>query len=158
MRAARKMAKKLGLLRHAQTDNLAAVSWLDEIDAVTIAAPPMDHAPLIGQALERGKHVLTEKPFAMTPEEGEELLQKAQEKKKTLAIVHNFQFSRAARKLETDLNQGNLGPLKRISAVQLGNPRRRLPSWYESYLWVSFMMKARISSTFCAESRADLAA
>ncbi len=129
---AEEVALKWGLSRHAQTDSLTNVSWLDEIDAVAIAAPPTDHALLIEEALDRGKHVLTEKPFAMTLEEGERLLEKAEKTQRTLAIVHNFQFSRAAQKLETDLKQGNLGPLKRISAVQLGNPRRRLPSWYET--------------------------
>ncbi len=124
-------AKKFGSLRHAQTDNLDAVFWLKDIDAVSIAAPPMEHAALIAQALNCGKHVLTEKPFVLSPIEGENLIEKADKTGKTLAIVHNFQFSRAARKLETDLKKGKLGSLKRISAIQLGNPRRRLPSWYE---------------------------
>jgi len=125
------VARRFGLARHAETDDLAKVEWLDEVDAVVIGAPPMAHARLAQTALAMGKHVLTEKPFAMTVGEGEAMVAAARAHKRVLAVVHNFQFSRAARRLEADLAQNRLGSVRRIAAVQFGNPRRRLPSWYE---------------------------
>jgi len=128
---AEKLAARYGLEHFAQTDRIENVSWLDEVDAICIGAPPMDHAALCLAALGAGKHVLTEKPFALSLAEGEEMVATAAKAGKTLAIVHNFQFSRAARKLEADLKAGRLGTLHRLAAIQYGNPKRRLPSWYE---------------------------
>jgi predicted dehydrogenase len=48
-----------------------------------------------------------------------------------LAVVHNFQFSRSMRRLCSDLESGRLGQIRGVRAVQLGNPSRRLPTWYE---------------------------
>jgi predicted dehydrogenase len=48
-----------------------------------------------------------------------------------LAIVHNFQFARSTRRLIADVAAGRYGALRFIHARQLGNPLRRLPTWYE---------------------------
>lgn len=125
------LAKKLGLRRFTQADALKDVSWIDEIDALTVATAPMAHHRLVKEALELGKHVLAEKPFTMTVPEGEELVITAQSRNKQLAIVHNFQFARSTKKLLAEIASGALGPVRGIDAVQYGNPGRRLPEWYE---------------------------
>lgn len=126
------VASRLGLQRHAQTSSLADVDWLDEIDAVTIGVPPMGHHALTMDALRRGKHVLTEKPFAMTVEEGEAMSQASLESGRALCVVHNFQFSRSYLRLRQDLEAGMLGQIRHVYAQQLSNPGRRLPKWYEA--------------------------
>jgi len=118
-------------VKRALTKRLAEIPWLDEIDAITIGSSPFSHYALIKEALELGKHVLTEKPFTMTVAEGEELVALAESKKLTLCIVHNFQFSNGAKKLDRDLEDGKLGPLTSVIAIQYSNPRRRLPKWYQ---------------------------
>ena len=45
-----------------------------DVDAVYVATPHYLHAPLSIRALEAGKHVYTEKPMAVTREEGQRLL------------------------------------------------------------------------------------
>ncbi|MGE0423015.1 MAG: Gfo/Idh/MocA family protein [Reyranellaceae bacterium] len=124
------VAKRFGLKHHAATADLGQVPWLNEIDALVIGSAPMSHAALANQALAMGKHVLTEKPFCMNCAEGESMVNAARHAGRILAIVHNFQFSKAARKLERDIAAGRFGTIRRIAAVQLGNPRRRLPVWY----------------------------
>jgi predicted dehydrogenase len=124
------VAKKFGLKHHAETADLKQVPWLNEIDALVIGSAPMSHAVLANEALALGKHVLTEKPFCMNLVEGESMVNAAREASRILAIVHNFQFSKAARKLERDIGTGKIGAIRRIAAMQLGNPRRRLPVWY----------------------------
>ena len=124
------VARQRNYRRHAAAERLAEVPWLDEVDAVTIATPPMAHASLIGEAIELNKHILTEKPFTLRVAEGCNLVAAAAERDLRLAIVHNFQFARSTKQLVSDLDSGKLGAITAINAVQLGNPRRRLPSWY----------------------------
>jgi scyllo-inositol 2-dehydrogenase (NADP+) len=125
------VAKQRGYKRSARAGTLAEVSWLDEVDAVTIATAPMSHHALVREALRFGKHVLTEKPFVMTVAEGEDLVSIAAASGRQLAIVHNFQFARSTLRLKADLAAGRLGRIAGIDAVQFGNPGRRLPAWYE---------------------------
>lgn len=131
---AKQVAAQRGYARHAETNRLADVPWLSEVDAVTIGTSPFTHHALAKEALQLGKHVLTEKPFCLEVHEGEELVALARELKKTLAIVHNFQFAPSTKKLLADLAGGEnsrLGTVRAVVAKQLGNPRRRLPDWYE---------------------------
>lgn len=128
---ARATAKARKYRHHACTDTLADIDWLDDVDAVTIATAPMAHHAIAAEALERGKHVLTEKPFAMSIAEGTDLLACAQDADRKLAIVHNFQFARSTKALFDDLAASRLGTITGIDAVQFGNPKRRLPDWCE---------------------------
>ena len=125
------IAQKRGYARSSQAGSLAGVDWLDEVDAVTIATAPMAHFALAGEALARGKHVLTEKPFTMAADEGAALVANAAAADRRLAIVHNFQFARSTRRLRADLEAGALGEIRGVDAVQFGNPGRRLPTWID---------------------------
>ncbi|MBP7253904.1 MAG: Gfo/Idh/MocA family oxidoreductase [Alphaproteobacteria bacterium] len=123
------VAAKFNLPHHTGGD-LQNVGWLKDVDAVSVGAPPQRHHDLVCAALGLGKHVLTEKPFAMTVAEGAAMQSAAESAGRILAVVHNFQFARAMRKLLSDINNGRLGKINWIAAHQLGNPRRRLPVWY----------------------------
>jgi predicted dehydrogenase len=125
------LARMIGCRRHAQTQDLASIAWLDEVDAVTVATPPGSHCQMVCQALALGKHVITEKPFAGSVDEGERMIAAADEAGRQLAVVHNFQFARSTRRLLRDIESGRLGAITGLSAIQLGNPNRRLPIWYE---------------------------
>ena len=76
-------------------DSLEAL--LDEVEAVSIAVPTPVHYAVAAPALERGLHVLIEKPIATTLEEADALLAIA---KRTGAVVqtgHVERFNRAVR-------------------------------------------------------------
>lgn len=128
---ARAVADSLGLRHHHTGERLADIAWLEEVDAFTIGASPGAHAALIREALLLDRHVLTEKPFVMRVAEGEDLVALARERRRVLSVVHNFQFARSVRRLQADVAAGRYGQLRFIRATQLGNPRRRLPAWYE---------------------------
>jgi predicted dehydrogenase len=106
--------------------------WAAEADCLTIGAPPMEHAELIGEALRRGWHCLSEKPFAMPGDHAAALAAEAKEKELVLCVVHNFQFSRSGGRLFELVETGRLGAIEAVYAFQLSNPRRRLPTWYQS--------------------------
>lgn len=125
------VARANGIARHHEGDELGRVPWLDQVDAFSIGTHPESHAALVRQALELDRHVITEKPFAMRPEEGERLVALARERGRTLAVVHNFQFARSMQRLLADMRAGRYGRIRFIHAQQLGNPARRLPDWCE---------------------------
>jgi predicted dehydrogenase len=128
---ASEVAARLGLRRHHCGERLADIPWLDEVQAFVIGTAPAAHGALIREALSLGRHVLTEKPFVLDVAEGEELVALARAKGLVLAVIHNFQFARSTRRLAAELAAGHYGPLRFVHARQLGNPRRRLPAWYE---------------------------
>lgn len=134
---ARAIAAKNGYDRYCEDESLSreqdvtAIPWLDEVEAISLATPAFSHYGLITSALNAGKHVLTEKPFTMALDEGEALVKLAHAKHLTLGIVHNFQFMRSARRLMADITSGLYGRIRSVAAYQLGNPKRRLPDWYE---------------------------
>lgn len=105
--------------------------WLAQADAVTIGVSPMAHYEVALAMLERGKHVLLEKPLCLTVAEGETLAELAQTKGRVLAVVHNFQFARSARAAQAALATGRWGRITGLHAMQMSNERRRLPDWYE---------------------------
>lgn len=123
--------RALGVGRTAVADGPGGVPWLDEVDAVTIGTPPRTHARLATAFLEAGKHVLLEKPFAMSTREADDLAAAARRAGRVLAVVHNFQFLRSVRRLGRLAAAGALGEVRSIRATQLSNPSRRLPAWYE---------------------------
>lgn len=128
---AQKLAAARKLRRWAGSDTLS-VPWLDEVDALTIGTPPATHFALARAALQAGKHVLMEKPVALTLTEARELKQIAVQAGCVLAIVHNFQFARSAVALRQQIASGRFGQVTSVLALQFGNPLRRLPVWYES--------------------------
>jgi scyllo-inositol 2-dehydrogenase (NADP+) len=128
---AERVAAERRIRRFHCGDAVADIPWLDEIDAIVVATAPFSHYGIIRGALECEKHVLTEKPFAMTVEEGEALVRIARERQRVLGIVHNFQFARSTQRLLRDIENGVLGTVRGVVAQQYGNPGRRLPSWYE---------------------------
>lgn len=127
---AEEWGKKLDV-EYCAAEAISEISWLDSIDALDVATAPMSHFPLIRDALIHGKHVITEKPFCATLSEGRALVDLATKKERVLAVVHNFQFARSMQKLRADIQLGKVGKIKSVSAVQWGNPKRRLPTWYD---------------------------
>ncbi len=64
----------------------------DEIDLIIITTPNHLHFPQAKAALEAGKHVLVEKPFTPTVEEGEQLIEISKQVGKVLSVFHNRRF------------------------------------------------------------------
>lgn len=70
---------------------------LDDVDAVTIVVPTPRHFVVASKALERGKHVLIEKPITATVEEADELLAIAARTGAIIQTGHVERFNRAVR-------------------------------------------------------------
>jgi predicted dehydrogenase len=128
---ARDAADALGIPVYAGGESVLDLPDPDAIDAITCGTAPFAHYDVIKHALERGKHALTEKPFTMSVAEGEDLRDLARARGVQIAVVHNFQFASSVARLDRWLATGRLGTPRAVWAMQLSNPRRRLPSWYD---------------------------
>jgi predicted dehydrogenase len=80
-----------------------------DIDAVVIGLPNYLHAPITIQMLEAGKHVLCEKPMAMTVAEAEEMVKAARRTGRKLMIAHMWRFDREILWLRDLVASGALG-------------------------------------------------
>ncbi|HID10315.1 MAG TPA: Gfo/Idh/MocA family oxidoreductase [Candidatus Latescibacteria bacterium] len=96
-----------------------------ELDAVEISTPHTLHYEQIMASLERGLHVLTEKPMVCTSEHARQVIAKAKEVGKVLMISYQRHFSPAFRFLRNYIRFGELGEIQFVSALQAQN-------WYLS--------------------------
>lgn len=82
-----------------------------KIDLVVVASPNDRHDPEIKYALESGKHILAEKPLAMTMGEVEELVRLAGTTDRLALINHQLRFSPYMQAIRARLQSGDLGRL-----------------------------------------------
>lgn len=90
-----------------------------EIDAVAIATPVATHHPFGRRAIERGKHVLIEKPMAASAAEAEELVALAARRGVTLMVDHTFLFNAAVRHIQRMVKAGELGEVSYIDSLRV---------------------------------------
>ena len=100
------MAAKYGGKVYASAEELFADP---EIDAVSVCAANYAHAELSIKALEAGKHVLCEKPMAVTIEDCEAMLAAAEKAGKRLMIGQNQRLAKAHLCAKELLEQGEIG-------------------------------------------------
>jgi predicted dehydrogenase len=89
------------------------------IDAVVIATPVSTHYALARTALERGKHVLVEKPMADRAADAEALLALAERQGRVLMVDHTFVYTGAVRRMRAIIDSGELGELHYLDAVRV---------------------------------------
>ena len=81
----------------------------DRVEAVVIATPVTTHFELAKRALEAGKHVLVEKPPALTAAEAEELVATAEEHERVLMPGHLLLYHPGVARLKQLIGSGELG-------------------------------------------------
>jgi len=90
-----------------------------DIDAVAIATPVDSHYRLAKAALESGKSVLVEKPFASSVEQAEELVELGERTGKVVMVDHTFLYSQPVRKMKQIVDSGDLGELLFVDSVRI---------------------------------------
>ncbi|MBI3999923.1 MAG: Gfo/Idh/MocA family oxidoreductase [Candidatus Omnitrophica bacterium] len=90
-----------------------------DLDAVAIATPVSTHHALAKLALERGKHVLLEKPMTADIAQAEELIRLAEQSGKVLMVDHTFVYSGAVSKIRELIQSGQLGEIYYYDAVRV---------------------------------------
>ncbi|RME30709.1 MAG: gfo/Idh/MocA family oxidoreductase [Candidatus Zixiibacteriota bacterium] len=90
-----------------------------DIEAVAICTPVATHFELAREALQRGKHVLVEKPMTATSEQAAELIEQADRNGCCLMVDHTFVYTGAVRKIKRILESGELGELYYYDGVRV---------------------------------------
>ncbi|MBC7361728.1 MAG: Gfo/Idh/MocA family oxidoreductase [Candidatus Aminicenantes bacterium] len=89
-------------------------------DIVSIAVPTSFHLNVALDAMEAGAHVLIEKPIAATVEEGQRMIERANELNRKLMVGHIVRFNPAIQALKEHLNNGELGRIFQIACRRVG--------------------------------------
>jgi predicted dehydrogenase len=96
----------------------------DDVDVVYNALPPAGHAAWTIAALEAGKTVLCEKPFAMNAAEARRMTETSARTGNLLIEAFHYRFHNVIRRAEALLKGGALGRIRRASAEFKGTIAR----------------------------------
>jgi predicted dehydrogenase len=103
---------------------LAKLLKQDDVEVVVIATPSAQHARETKQSLAAGKHVVCEKPMAMSLSETDSVIKAAQASGKQLLIHQNYRFWPEPNHLFEVLQSGIIGKLFHARHYQSGFVRR----------------------------------
>ena len=112
--------------------------WTDlvidpDLDAALIATPGDSHLSIATAALAAGKHVLVEKPLALTVADAESLAKQARTAKVVSMVGLNFRFHPLARALKATIERGAIGrPLAVFTTQMSGQGQRVCVTGYEN--------------------------
>ena len=87
-----------------------------EVDLVIVAVPGSLHSSLAIAGLQRGKHVVVEKPMANTLAEADEMLAAAQSSGRLLTVFHNRRWDRDYQLVKTLIQNGQLGDVLTVDS------------------------------------------
>ena len=125
-------AKKLSTKTFASLDALVAAG----ANVIHVLTPPAAHVPVAMAALERGCHVLVEKPISEDTEEGRKLADFAKKKGLTVCVNHSLLFDPQVKRALDAVRAGKLGQVVSVDILRgseyppyEGGP---LPPWYRS--------------------------
>lgn len=90
-----------------------------EVAAIVIATPVKSHFPLAKQCLERGKHILIEKPMAASVEECSILNQLAERGGLKIMVGHTYLYSNVVHRIREIVRSRDLGELLYIASQRL---------------------------------------
>jgi len=95
-------------IREVHTNAMEMIAR-DDLDAVAIATPPRAHHELCIAALNAGKHVLCEKPFAIDAKQAAEMRDAAERSGRTAMVGHEFRHTPQRAYIKELLADGHIG-------------------------------------------------
>ena len=104
----------------------------DELDYVTLAVPHHWHAPYAIECLNRGIHVLVEKPITVLAQDGWEVAQLAEEKNLFVAVDFQYTSYPHSHRLKEFIAEGGLGELTDVIGVMQW---KRTDEYYDRGHW-----------------------
>jgi len=87
-----------------------------DVNVVTVITPHNTHADIAVQVAESGKHVVVEKPMAITVEETDRMIDAASKNGVTLSIFHNRRYDGDFLAIKEIIEKGLIGDIFQIQA------------------------------------------
>jgi predicted dehydrogenase len=112
----RELGKKYGVTRTYSCDQFDACVNSDEVDAVYIALPNHLHCEFALRTFDAGRHVLCEKPMAVTESECRRMIAAAADRHARLMIAYRLHFEEANLEAIEIGRSGQLGELRYFSS------------------------------------------
>ncbi len=81
----------------------------EKLDVIDICTPPQIHAPLAMTAINKGCHILMEKPMALTTSDCDQMIDASHRKRVKLCVVHNVLFHPPFLKARKLVQDGAIG-------------------------------------------------
>jgi predicted dehydrogenase len=103
--------------------DIAALPALSGDTLAIVTTPHTLHAAHVAAALERGWHVLCDKPFVMHAAEARALAAEAARRRRINAVAFNRRFDRGCLMAKQALASGAIGELRFVQSIQLGYER-----------------------------------
>lgn len=91
----------------------------DDIDVIDIVTPNQMHAEIAIAAAQAGKHVISEKPLAMTTEQGQQMLAAVKKAGVVHMVCHNYRFAPAVQFAKKLIEEGRIGKIYHIRATYI---------------------------------------
>ena len=95
-----------------------------DIEAVDICTTHNSHAPLAIAAAEAGKHVIVEKPMAISVQECRDMIAAADKAGTTLMVAQHLRYAPEARAAKRLLDEGKLGTVEAVRTELFGGGMR----------------------------------
>jgi len=110
------------------------------LDFVDIATPPSEHAAIAHAALDRGLHVLCEKPLATSPVDARSMLDHARRAQRVLFPCHNYKHAPVVKAVRRALDAGEIGDVHMLTLQTFRNTHARgvqewRPDWRREKRW-----------------------
>ena len=119
---AQQIAKKYKAMVYPSIESALKKS---EIDVVDICTPTFTHTPIAILAAEAGKHILIEKPIALTLRDADAMIRAAEKSRVKFMVAHCLRFFAEYMKVKEIVSQGTIGEPVMARAHRLGT----LPRW-----------------------------
>ena len=107
-------------------DDYKEMLLMKDLDAVSICSPHHLHHEMVMEALNKGKHILCEKPFATNVEEARQMLEASIDSKKTVMVAHEFRWAPQRAFVKELLEEQYIGDFRFLQANLMVGPTREL--------------------------------
>ncbi len=98
-----------------------------KVDLLAIITPHNTHAPLAIQCLQAGRHVVSEKPFAITTAECDQMIEAARKHDVLVSTYHNRHWDGCIQQAIKTIRSGAIGDVYRIDA--------HMGAWHQPKDW-----------------------
>lgn len=114
---AKKVSEEFGIARYCT--NTSELLEDDSIEIVDICTPPQTHLEVIRIAATKGKHILVEKPLAISLEDALQIAESVRHSKVKACLLHNWRYFSSVMAARERISKGYLGKIISIHGVGL---------------------------------------